>query len=85
MYELGAAFAAGVVGSLLVFAGLARKVYNLQCDLVATQAQLLKEKNSRAALTRYKDKEALEVLREVGAPPVAVNSKNPLSKFGVRG
>ena len=85
MYDLLLGFLGGMVPTLLFHAGLVRRVWNLQCDLATTQAQLLRERNQRASLSRSKDKEALEVLNElkgpVGIPKPAVN---PLAKFGVR-
>lgn len=82
-WDLWLAVLAGIVGSLIFHAGLARKVYNLQCDLSVTQAQLLREKNSRAALSRSKDKESLEVLRELTTSNPPAKPLHPLQKFGI--
>jgi len=82
-WDLGMAFAAGLSGSLLIFAGLARKVYNLQLDLSTVQEQLLREKNQRAALTRHRDKESLEVLNSLKAPAPLPVPHNALGKFGI--
>jgi hypothetical protein len=65
----------------LFYAGLARVVWNLQCDLSATQAQLLRERNQRASLARSKDKEALEVLSDLQRTTPPLNKVNPLAKF----
>lgn len=70
-----------LVVSGLIHASLARRVWNLQCDLAATQAQLLRERNLRASSTRSKDKEALEVLKDLQQQPSPINHVNPLAKF----
>lgn len=69
----------------LFHAGLARRVWNLQCDLAATQAQLLRERNQRASLSRSKDKEALEVFHELKNGSQPAPPRNPLAKFGIGG
>jgi hypothetical protein len=74
---------AGLLTSLLFYAGLARKIYNLQCDLAITQAQLLKEKNSRAATIRHNDKASLELFTDLKQPAPPSIPRNPLAKFGV--
>jgi hypothetical protein len=74
---------AGLLTSLLFYAGLARKIYNLQCDLAITQAQLLKEKNSRAATIRHNDKASLELFENLKQPSASIAPKNPLAKFGI--
>jgi len=75
----------GMVGGALFYAPLARKVWNLQCDLSTTQAQLLKLKNAGAATTRWKDKETLEGLMQAAKPTVTAVPRNPLNKFGING
>jgi len=82
-YDLITPALVALLVSLIVYAGLARKVWTLQCDLASTQAQLLRERNQRASLSRSKDKESLDVLRELGQNPAPQVPKNPLSKFGV--
>jgi hypothetical protein len=74
-----------LIVSALFYAGLSRKLWNLQCDLSATQAQLLRERNQRASLGRSKDKEQLELLRELGAGAAPLKPVNPLLKFGIKG
>jgi hypothetical protein len=83
IFDLLLAGLAGLVVSVLFNASLARRVWNLQCDLAATQAQLLRERNQRASLARSKDKEALEVLGEMRGPVSPAKTINPLAKFGV--
>jgi len=82
-YELLMSFGSGMVGALLIHAGIARKVYNLQCDLATTQAQLLRERNQRASLGRSKDKEALELFNQLKQDPPQPVRPNPLAKFGI--
>jgi hypothetical protein len=74
-----------LVVSLLVLAGLTRKVWNLQMDIAGLQAQFLRERNQRASLTRSKDKEALELFRDIAPTKPPVNKINPLNKFGIGG
>lgn len=81
--ELAVSVAVSLITSLLFYAALARKVYNLQCDLVVTQAQLLKEKNSRAATIRHNDKASLELFDNLKQPTPVPVPKNPLAKFGI--
>ena len=82
--DWGISILCGFAGGLIGYAGIARKLWNLQCDLSATKAQLLKERNARAANTRWRDQEALEELQAAaGAQP---SSKlpirpDPLAKF----
>lgn len=83
LIEIGISLLGGISGAVLFHAGLARKVYNLQCDIATLQERLLQEKNQRAALTRHKDKESLEVLRELQKPVQDITPKNHLAKFGI--
>lgn len=69
--------------SVLVYAGLARKVYNLQMDLATLQEQFLRERNQRAALHRSKDKESLELLKDLKNQTPVPTPINPLRKFGI--
>ena len=75
----------GFLGGLLPYAGLARKLWNLQCDLKSTQVQLLKERNTRAADTRWKDKALLDELEQAkntnGQPTFTKPVVDPLAKF----
>lgn len=74
----------GFLAGLLPSAGLARKLWNLQCDVAHVQAQLLKERNARAANTRWKDKELLDELTGAAEDPkkaVPLKNVDPLAKF----
>jgi len=82
-YDLITPALVALLVSLIVYAGLARKVWTLQCDLASTQAQLLRERNQRASLSRSKDKEALEVLSELGQHAPTPTQRHPLAKFGI--
>ena len=73
-----------IIITSLFLAGLTRKVWNLQCDLSATQAQLLRERNQRASLGRSKDKESLELLKEMQGSLTNVPKQDALQKFGIR-
>lgn len=73
------------VVSALFYAGLARQVWNLRCDLASTQAQLLRERNQRASLGRSKDKESLELFKDLQRPTPSLNTVDPLAKFKLRG
>jgi hypothetical protein len=73
----------GILGGLLVYAALARRVWNLQCDLASTQAQLLKDRNSRAALIRHNDKASLELFQNLKPETSTPIRPNPLKKFGI--
>lgn len=83
MFELALGAAGGIVSSLLILAGLARRVYSLQCDIATLKERFLQEKNARASMSRRNVKADLEVLEELkmGQPPAV--PKNPLAKFGI--
>lgn len=81
--EFGMGFAGGIAGFLLFSGALARKVYGLQYEVATVKEQLLREKNSRASLTRHKDQQSLELLKELQTPPAPKNHTNPLAKFGI--
>lgn len=83
LIELAVGFTGGLCGGLAFHAALARKVYNLQLDLSMLQAQLLRERNQRASLSRSKDKEALEVLQDLKSTPPPAAKVNHLAKFGI--
>ena len=80
-FDLATTILVALVVCLLFYAGLARVVWNLRCDLAATQAQLLRERNQRASLGRSKDKESLELFKDLKQPAPPLNSVNPLAKF----
>ena len=82
-YDLLLSGAVSLAVCALFHAGLARKVWNVQCDLAATQAQLLRERNQRASLSRSKDKESLELFDKMKSAPVIEQPKNHLAKFGI--
>ncbi|MGH8755348.1 MAG: hypothetical protein ACREU0_05910, partial [Burkholderiales bacterium] len=63
LLDLLIALVGGLCGGVLIHAGLARRVYNLQMDLAMLQEQFLRERNQRAALHRSKDKESLELFK----------------------
>lgn len=74
----------GFLAGLLPYAGLSRKLWNLQCDVAHVQAQLLKERNARAANTRWKDKELLDELTGAAEGPksaLPLKQVDPLAKF----
>lgn len=73
----------GMLGGVAIYAPLARKVWNLQCDIASTQAQLLKDRNQRAAMIRHKDKESLELLNDLKGTPKPVVPPNPMDKFRI--
>lgn len=82
--EYAIAILCGFLAGLIPYAGLARKLWNLQCDLAHVQAQLLKERNARAANTRWKDKELIDELTEASGLPKSAapfKSVDPLAKF----
>jgi len=66
---------------LLLYAALARRVWNLRMDISTLQEQILREKNQRAALTRSRDKQSLELFQDLKQPTPPLNSVNPLAKF----
>ena len=83
MWDLIIAFLGGVGGGMLCHAGLARKVYNLQCDVSTLQERLLQEKNQRASLSRRTVKAELEDLKELQSIPQPAKQVNSLKKFGI--
>lgn len=83
MLDLALGAVGGILSSLLILAGLARRVYSLQCDIATLKERFLQEKNARASLSRRNVKADLEVLEELKSGQPAPTKVNPLAKFGI--
>lgn len=83
MMDLLLSGGAGFIAGMVPYALMARKLWNLQCDLASVKVQLLKERNTRAADTRWKDKALLDEFEQAKTKPEQTPGHFPQHQAGL--